>query len=158
MMVSKVIELVFEIHAGGDVSLFPKDVDHFAPPANPRVAGVSPGPRNDLACQAKEHRRVGHRVPDKPWQQLIGVDDGELSSGLGGFDVHAFRFEPRAKSFPVRRGRHQNDAFAIGDCAGRESTDCAVEEVLILIKLDDMIARPCARQKPRPRLWLREVV
>ncbi len=38
---------------------------------------------------------------------------------------------------------HEDDTFPIGNGACRESTNGAVQKLLILIKLDNVIARPC---------------
>jgi len=52
--------------------------------------------------------------------------------------------------------RHQDDRLAVGERAGREATHRAIEELLILIKLHDVIARRGIGQKPAPQLLLVE--
>lgn len=48
--------------------------------------------------------------------------------------------------------RHQDDRLAVGEHAGREATHRAIEKLLILIKLHDVIARRRIGQKPAPQL------
>ena len=49
---------------------------------------------------------------------------------------------------------HQDDSFAIRERGSREPTDSAIEKVLILVKLHDVIARCRVGQKTVPRLGL----
>ena len=43
--------------------------------------------------------------------------------------------------------RHENDALAIRNRGGCEAANGPIKKLLILIELDDMVARPCAGQK-----------
>ena len=49
-------------------------------------------------------------------------------------------------------GRHEDDALPIRDRGRREAADGAVEKLLILIELDDVIARPRTCQQSAPGL------
>jgi hypothetical protein len=64
-----------------------------------------------------------------------------LSAPDGSVYIHPLGFYPRAKSVPVRDGRNQNDAFSIRQRRGGEPAYGAIEKLLILVKLDNMVAR-----------------
>ena len=86
----------------------------------------------------------------KRGQELIGVDDGQLAAILRGVDVHAFRLQTRTERIPVGRGGHQDDTLAVFNRAGREATYGAVEKLLILIELNDVIAGAGGRKQSVP--------
>jgi hypothetical protein len=86
------------------------------------------------------------------WQEIIGVYDGELSAALCGSYIHALCFETRAKCIPMRDSRNKDDALAARQRGSREAADGTIEELLILIKLDDVIPGRRVGQETRPRL------
>jgi hypothetical protein len=70
----------------------------------------------------------------------------------GVLDIDAFGLETRPERIPMRAGRDQDDAFAIGERGRREATDGAIEKILILVQLHDVIARRRLSQNAIPRL------
>jgi hypothetical protein len=52
----------------------------------------------------------------------------------------------------VSGGRYENDPLTIGDGASRKTTNRAIEKLLILIELHNVVARTRARQNSVP--WL----
>ena len=48
--------------------------------------------------------------------------------------------------------RHQDQTLAVRERGSREATDGAIEKLLILVKLHDVIARPRVGQETMPRL------
>ena len=88
-------------------------------------------------------------------QELVGVNDGELSTALRGLHIDAFGLQARAEGIPVGERRHQDDALAVGERGSGEATDGAIEKVLVLVELHDVIARCRVGQKTAPRLALR---
>jgi hypothetical protein len=63
-----------------------------------------------------------------------------LAPLLGGFHIHPLIFQARAKGIPMSDRGDQDYALAIRDGRSRKATDGPIEELLILIKLDDVIA------------------
>ncbi|MEO5822135.1 MAG: hypothetical protein ABIT71_16645 [Vicinamibacteraceae bacterium] len=104
------------------------------------------------AASPRKNWRVGHRVPHELRQQLIRVDDSELSTVLRGGGVDAFGLEAWAKSVPVGSRWDEDDALAVGDRRRGEAADRAIQELLILIELDDVIAGAGAGQQATPRI------
>src|SRR3954447_4750583 len=112
------------------------------------------GPRDHIRRKAEENRRIRHRIAHELRKELVRVDDRELSSRLGGLEIDSFSLQSRAKGVPVCARRDKNDALAIGNGGAREAADCAIEELLILIQLDDVIAWARTGQKAAPRFAL----
>src|SRR5205085_12306057 len=57
-----------------------------------------------------------------------------------------------AESLPVGGCRHEDDPLAIRDRGSSESTDGAIQKLLVLVELHNVIARARAYQEPFPRL------
>ncbi len=72
----ELIELVLQVHAGVDVSAFPKDIHHLSPHTHFWVAPSSTGLCDDVPEDAREYGRVRHGVPHEAGQELRGVDHG----------------------------------------------------------------------------------
>ena len=83
-------------------------------------------------------------------QEVVAVDDGELSAALHGVQIDAFGLQAWAEGLPVVLRRHQDHAFAVGERGGGEAADGAVEELLVLIQLHDVIARRRVGQEAAP--------
>ncbi len=80
----------------------------------------------------------------KRGSKLVRVDNGKLSTRLRGLYVHSFSLQAGTERLPVGGRGHEDDTLAVGNGASREATNGAVEKLLILIKLHDVIARPCS--------------
>ena len=152
VLVGELVELILEVHARSDVPTFPEHVHHLSPPADFRVATPSTRLRDHISRQSKKDGRIGHGVTHELWQELVGIDDGELPPFLCGANVYAFCLEPWTECLPMGSRRHEDDSFAVRKRGRGEATDGAVKKLLVLIELDDMVARPRAGQKPVPRL------
>ena len=87
-------------------------------------------------------------------QEAVGINDGELSAALHGFEIDSLGLQARAEGLPVVLRRHQDYALAVGERGGGEAADGAVEELLVLVQLHDVIARRRIGQKAVPRLAL----
>jgi hypothetical protein len=74
-------------------------------------------------------------------QELVCVDNRKLASILRRVYVNSFRLESWPEGFPVGGCWYQDDALAIHNCAGREATYGAIEKLLVLVQLNDVIAR-----------------
>jgi hypothetical protein len=90
-------------------------------------------------------------VLHEPRQKLVSVNHGQLSAILRALYVDAFRHQPRPKGIPVGQRGDENDAFAVRQRGRRKATDYAIEEVLILVEMHDVIARGGVRQNVVPR-------
>jgi hypothetical protein len=77
-----------------------------------------------------------------------------LSAALYGFQVDSFGLQARAERLPVVLCGHEDHALAVGERGGGEATDGAVEELLVLVQLHDVIARRRVGQKALPGLPL----
>ena len=62
------------------------------------------------------------------------------SAAYRDIDIDTLRFYSWAKSVPVSDCRNENDALAIRERRGGEPTDRAVEKLLILVKLDNVVS------------------
>jgi hypothetical protein len=69
---------------------------------------------------------------------------------LGGTYIYAFGFQPGAESRPVGSCWHEYDPFAIRNGRCRESTYGPIQELLILVKLHDMVTRRSAAEDTSP--------
>ncbi len=152
VVLGEAVELILQIHASRDVSLLPKHVYHFAPPSDFRIPCFPARFGNDIRRQTKEYRGIGHGVSHETWQKLVRVNDCELSTPLSILYVHALGFQTGTKCIPMGSGGHENDTLAIGNRASREPTNGAIEKLLVLIKLHDVIAGPSGGQEAVPRL------
>jgi hypothetical protein len=56
VLMSQLIEQVFEVHAGGDVPSLPQDVDHLSPPAHFGVTPASARFSDDVSGEPEEQR------------------------------------------------------------------------------------------------------
>src|SRR5687767_4365481 len=65
VFVGELIEEVFEVHARGDISSFPKNIDHFAPPPHFRIAPRASSFTDYFCCETEEHRCIGHSFTHK---------------------------------------------------------------------------------------------
>ena len=104
-----------------------------------------------LRGETEEYRGVGHGVPHKPWQEFVGVHHRQLSPIPCRFHIHALSFEAWANGIPVGKRWHQYDALSVRDSGTGEPTDGAIEKVLVLIELHDVIARRGICKKSIPR-------
>src|SRR4051794_13709910 len=84
VFMSEVVELILEIHTSCDVPALPQDVDHLAPPTNLRVTPTAACLRDHIRREAEEYGCIRHGVAHELRKQLVGVNDRELSRGLGG--------------------------------------------------------------------------
>jgi hypothetical protein len=85
-------------------------------------------------------------------QKIVRVDYAELSAPNCSVYIHPLGFYPWAKNVPVSDSRNQNDALAIRQRRGSEPADGAIQKLLVLVKLDNVIVRRCIGQKTAPRL------
>src|SRR5882757_9404769 len=144
-MLGEAVELVLETHAGRYVALLPKNIDHLAPPTHLGIPLLPARVCNHVSSQTEKDRCVGHGVTHKTRQQLVRVDNGQLSPRLRALHVHSLSLEARTKCVPMGGGGHEDDTLPVSNGAGCEATNGAVEKLLILVKLYDVIARPRAR-------------
>jgi hypothetical protein len=107
---------------------------------------------DDLTGEAKEYGRIRHRAAHNAGQELLCVNDRQLSAFLCRFHIYAFGHEARAEDVPVGERRHEYDTLTIRNSGTGEPTDSAVQEVWILIELDNMIAWDSIRDHSVP--WL----
>lgn len=82
------------------------------------------------------------------------VDHRELAPLLRGVHVHPFALQSRTNGVPLFMGRDQDDALAVGESGPRKPADRAIEEILVLVELDDVVARTGRRLKPLPLIHL----
>ena len=87
----------------------------------------------------------------EPRQKLVGVNNTQLSAFLRALYVDPFRHQPRSKGIPVGQSGDENDAFAVRQRGRRKATDYAIEKVLVLVEMHDVIARGGVRQNVVPR-------
>src|SRR5262249_30154599 len=101
MLFDQLIELVLEVHAGVDVPALPEDIHHFSPDAHffvtPCIARVS----DDVFEAAREYVGVGHCVTHEAGQELVGVDDRQLSLFPRRSHIDALVLEVCVKPAPV---------------------------------------------------------
>ena len=88
----------------------------------------------------------------KRGQELVRIDNGELSIALRGLYVHSLGFQAGSECLPVGGRGNEDHTLPVGNGASREATNGAIEKLLILVELHDVIARPCGGQKSVPRL------
>lgn len=79
LFVRQLIEQVLKSHAGGGVAAFPQNIDHLAPPANPRILVPAPGARHYFASKPQENGRIWHLLTHEARQELVRVDHGQLT-------------------------------------------------------------------------------
>src|SRR5262249_37037114 len=158
MLFGELIEQVLEGHAGGDVATLPQHIDHFSPPTYLSVTPTSARLSDHVRCEAEEYRRIRHGVPYEAGQQFVGVNHRQLSAFPCRFHIHALGFEARANGVPVRQRWHQDDALSIRESSTSEPADCAVEEILVLIELHDVIAWGGVRHHSIPGLTFANAV
>ena len=75
-----------------------------------------------------------------------------MSAFSRGVYIHTLGLEARAKRVPVAERRHQDDALAVGESSTGEPADGAVQKILVLVQLHDVIARGGFRHHAIPRL------
>lgn len=116
--------------------------------ATDQTLGPPTPPARTFANAAGSTGFVGHRITHKLRQQFVGIDDGQLPGVFCPVDVDTFGLETRLECLPMCRRRHEDDALAVGEGRRGEATDRAVEELLVLIELDDMIRGPALAKSP----------
>src|SRR5215207_8722243 len=158
MLLGELIEQVFEVHAGGDVPALPQDIDHFSPPSHFWVAPSSARLSDDVRGEAEEYRRIRHGVPHEAGQEFVGVNHRQLSTVPCRFHVHALGLEAWANGVPVGERWHQDDALSVRESSTGEPADGAVEKILVLIELHDVIAWGGVRHHSIPGLTFAHAV
>src|ERR1700733_12336725 len=122
-MVRQVMKLIFKAHAGRYIPLFPKDIDHLAPPANLWIATAVARIGDNIARQSEEYWRVRHSVAHELRQQFVCINNGKLAGTLRRFHIHTLRLQAGAKSLPVGSGWHEDDALTVGNRPSGKSAD-----------------------------------
>ena len=154
----QLIELVLEVHAGVDVPALPEDIHHFSPHAHFLVAPSGARLCDDVPEDAGKYGRIRDGVSHEAGQELVSVDHRQLSASPCRFHVHAQALEACVKAVPMRKRRHQDDALSVRESSTDEPADGAVEKILLLVELHDVIARPRVCQQLIPGLNLRHAV
>ena len=88
----------------------------------------------------------------KRGRNFVGVNHRQLSAFPRRMQIHAVGLEARAEGVPVAERRKEHDALSVRETRLSEPADGAVEEILILIELDDVIAWGGVRHHPIPAL------
>src|SRR5262249_8629827 len=129
-----------------------QDIDHFSPHTYILVAPSSACLSEDVPEDGVEYRRIRHGVPHEAGQAFVGVNHRQLSTFLCRMHIHPLGFEAWADAVPVGERRHQYDALSVRESRAGEPADGAVEKILILIELHDVIAWDGVRHHSIPRL------
>src|SRR6266404_3439807 len=153
----KLIEQVLEVHAGGDVSALPQDIDQFSPRPHFVVAPSSARLPEDVPKDAAEYSRIRHGVPHEAGQEFVGVNHRQLSALLCRMHIHAFGLEAWAEVVPVGERWKKHDALPVRETSADEAADGAAEKILVLIELHDVIAWGSVRHHSIPGLVLLRV-
>jgi hypothetical protein len=133
------IEQVLESHAGGNVPPLPQDIHHFSPPTHFFVAPSTVRLFDNLPGEAEEYGRIRHAVPYEAGKKLIGVNHRQLSAFACSFHIYTLGLETRSEGVPVSERRHQDEALSVREGSAGESTYGAVEKILVLIQLHDVL-------------------
>src|SRR4029453_8810581 len=141
MLFDKPIELVLEVHAGVDVPALPEDIHHFTPDAHFLVTPCIARLCDDVFEDAREYVGIRHRVTHEVGQELVGVDDRQLSAFLRSSHIDALVLEVCVKAGPVWGRRHEDDALSVRETSTDEPAHSAVEKRLLLVELHNVIAR-----------------
>ena len=114
----------------------PKDVHHFAPPANLLVALPFARVRHDIPrAKSRNTGASGNGVAhERGGTEIVGIDDGELAAAPVRPDVIPSASRRRTKRVPMSGRRHQDHALPIRDRRRGETTNSAVEKLLVLIE------------------------
>src|SRR5207245_7359790 len=97
-------------------------------------------------------RRIRHGILDEAGQECVGVNHRQLSTRPRRFHIHALRLEAWAKGVPVGERWHQDDALSVRESSAGEPADGAVEKILVLIELHDVVAWGGVRHHSIPGL------
>jgi hypothetical protein len=95
---------------------------------------------DDVRGEAEEYWRIRHGMVYEAGQEFVGVNYRQLSAFSCRFHVHALGLETWADAVPVGERWHQYDALSIRESSAREPADRAVEKILVLIELHNVIA------------------
>jgi hypothetical protein len=107
---------------------------------------------DDVCGEAKEDRRIRHGVSHEAGQKFVRVNYRQLSAFPCRCHIHALGFEAWADGVPVGERWYQYDALSIRESSASESADSAVQKILVLIELHDVIAWAGVRHHMIPRL------
>src|SRR5438876_784266 len=135
-----------------DVCSSDLDVDHFSPPTHSWVAPSSARLPDDVRGETEEYGRIRHAVPHEMREEFVGVNHRQLTAFPCRFHVHPFGLEAWAKGVPVSERWHEYHALSVRDSSTGEPADGAVEKILVLIQLHDVIAWGGVHHHSIPRL------
>src|SRR6188472_1555903 len=94
-------EGVLEVHAGVDVPALPEDIHHFSPDAHFLVTPCIARLCDDVFEDAREYVGIRHRVTHEAGEELVGVDDCQLSAFPRRSHIDALVLEVCVKAGPV---------------------------------------------------------
>src|SRR5258706_3829684 len=101
--------------------------------------------------------RIRHGVPHEAGQEFIGVNHCQLSAFLCFAHIHALSLQPPAEGAPVGERWEQYDAVSVRETCADEPADGAVEKIVVLIELYDVVVGGGVRDHSIPRQVLLRV-
>jgi hypothetical protein len=109
----------------------------------------------DVPESAAECQRIRHGVPHEAGEDYVGVNHRKLSAFLCRIHVYALGLEAWAEGVPVGERRKEHDALSVHQTSTGVPADGAVEKLLVLIELYDVIAWGGIRHHSIPGLTMR---
>src|SRR5262244_3224452 len=125
----------------------------YRPAISPELLMPSALP-DDLPEDAVECRWIRHGVPHEAGQACVGVNHHQLPAIPRRVHIDTLGLEALARCVPVGERRHQDDALSVRETSTNEPADGAVEKILVLIELHDVIAWDGVHHDSIPSLTL----
>src|SRR5262249_50399322 len=93
----------------------------------------------DVPDDGIEYLRIRHGVPHEAGQELVGVNHCQLSPFPRRMQIHAFGLQALAERVPVGERWEQYDAVSVRETGADIPANGAIEKILVLIELYDVI-------------------